>query len=63
MLVIIQIICTYFMITYALSPKRSPLTRVLSLGMVVITWFVPFGYIPGMIWGALCWSDARAGGH
>lgn len=63
MLFILQLICTYFMITYALSPKRSRWGRILSLLMIVVLWFVPYGWIPGLMWGGLCWSDSRAGGH
>ena len=60
---ILSLICTYFMITYAMSRRRSMWGRIFSLSMIVVMWLVPFGWIPGLIWGALCWGDARAGGH
>ncbi|MBN1867802.1 hypothetical protein JW916_10965 [Candidatus Sumerlaeota bacterium] len=63
MLLVLEIVCTYFMITYAISPKRSGWARIASSLMVVVTWFVPYGWIPGIVWGAICWSDSRAGGH
>ncbi|HBF33980.1 TPA: hypothetical protein DDW35_05405 [Candidatus Sumerlaeota bacterium] len=63
MFFIFAICCTFFMFTYALSPQRTPWTRIASLLMIPIMWFVPYCWWIGLLWGALCWGDSRAGGH
>lgn len=50
----------FFLIKFALKRDCHPALRVLSLGLAVGQFFVPYVWIPAFIWGALCWGDARA---
>ncbi len=57
---ILKIICTFFMVGYAGKSKNPKVLRIISLVLIFVMWFVPFGVVPGLIWGGICWSDSRA---
>ena len=61
MLFIFQLICVFYMFTYALSPKRSKWGRIAALTVIVVSFLIPYGGYLAIVWGAICWSDARAG--
>ncbi len=58
---VIQLICVFYMFVYALSPKRSMAGRLFAFTIIVVSFLIPYGGWLAIFWGAICWSDARAG--
>ncbi len=58
--ILIWLICAYYLITYALSPRRGPTERWVYLGIFAGSFFIPYGWLVVLIVGALCWGDARS---
>jgi hypothetical protein len=60
MLWILQLICCFFIVRYALKPERAWWARLLGIGGLILGFVVPFGWLLHLLWGGVCWADARS---
>lgn len=58
---ILYLICAFYVLSYAVSSKRSTWGRVVSVIVLPVSFFMPYGWLVILLWGAVCWSDARMG--
>ncbi|HNY27841.1 MAG TPA: hypothetical protein PLA90_16575 [Candidatus Sumerlaeota bacterium] len=57
----LRLFLLFFLFRFALKRDCSTGLRILTLGLAIGQFFVPYVWIPAFFWGALCWGDARAG--
>ncbi len=62
MLLILQMICLFFMIKFALKRDCHVALRAFTLAIAIGQFFMPWVWVLAFIWGAICWGDARAEG-
>lgn len=59
MLLILELVCIYFILTYVARSSTPAWGRMLALVFLIVGFFVPYGWILVLITGGLCWADSR----
>jgi hypothetical protein len=60
-ILILQLVCIFQIIRFALRPQRTKTTRLVTIALFVGTFFIPYGWMPMLLLGGWCWADNRAG--
>lgn len=62
MLLILQLICLYFMLVYIGRHRKEPWIAGITLVLLVGGFLIPYGWLIHLIAGGVCWADARTVG-
>jgi len=50
---------SFFMVKFAMRKGTHPAMRALTFVIAVGQFFIPYGWIVGVLYGAFCWADVK----